>query len=57
MNLIYIGIIVYIILGLVGYSSIGGVGARPGGERKPSLWRKALVVLLWPLAMIGAIEG
>ena len=57
MNNHHIGIAIYLALGLLGYTSIGGVGAQLEGEKKPPLWRKAIVVLFWPLAMIGAIEG
>jgi hypothetical protein len=48
---------VYFLLGLLGYSSIGGVGADLDASKKPSLVRRFLVILFWPLAMIGAIEG
>jgi len=51
------GIAIYIVLGLLGYLTISGTGAGVDGKQKPSLLRKAAVVLLWPLAMIGAIEG
>ena len=53
----YIAISIYLVLGLLGYTSVGGVGAHVAGEKKPPIWRRALVILLWPLAMIGAIEG
>jgi hypothetical protein len=52
-----IGIAIYFALGLLGYLTISGTGAGVDGQQKPSLARKAMVVLLWPLAMIGAIEG
>jgi len=48
---------VYFLLGLLGYSNIGGVGAAFDASKKPSLFRRLLVILFWPLAMIGAIEG
>ena len=57
MHLRYIVAGVYLAFGLLQYSSIGGVGAALEGKKAPSLWRKVLVILLWPLAMIGAIEG
>ena len=57
MKWIYIATSVYIVLGLLGFASIGSAGARLEGRRNPSLLRKVLVILLWPLAAIGAIEG
>jgi hypothetical protein len=57
MKLIYIAISIYIVLGLLGYASIGSAGAQLDGSRNPSLLRKLLVILLWPLAAIGAIDG
>jgi hypothetical protein len=57
MHLRYILAGIYIAFGLLQYSSIGGVGAQIQGVKEPPLWRKVLVILLWPLAMIGAIEG
>jgi hypothetical protein len=57
MSTFHMGIAIYIVLGLLGYLTIGGTGAGVDGKQKPSLLRKAAVVLLWPLAMIGAIEG
>jgi hypothetical protein len=53
----HIGVAIYFALGLLGYLTISGTGAGLDGKQKPSLTRKAMVVLLWPLAMIGAIEG
>jgi hypothetical protein len=52
-----IALAVYFLLGLLGYSNIGGVGADLDASKKPSLFRRSLVILFWPLAMIGAIEG
>jgi hypothetical protein len=57
MSTFHTGIAIYIVLGLLGYLTISGTGAGHDGKQKPSLFRKAMVVLLWPLAMIGAIEG
>jgi hypothetical protein len=57
MNLWHVGIAIYVVFGILGYCSIGGAGARLEGEERPPLWRKLIVVTLWPLAMIGAIEG
>jgi hypothetical protein len=57
MKLIYVAIGIYIVLGVLGYASIGSVGAQLDGRGKPSLLRKVLVILLWPLAAIGAIQG
>ena len=57
MHLRYVLAGIYIAFGLLQYSSIGGVGAELEGKKGPPLWRKVLVILLWPLAMIGAIEG
>jgi hypothetical protein len=56
MSTFHMGIAIYIVLGLLGYLTISGTGAGADGKRKPSLLRKAAVILLWPLAMIGAIE-
>jgi hypothetical protein len=56
-NGFHIGVAIYFALGLLGYLTISGTGAGLDGKQKPSLARKAMVVLLWPLAMIGAIEG
>jgi hypothetical protein len=47
----------YFVFGLLGYSNIGGVGANLDSSKRPSLVRRFLVILFWPLAMIGAIEG
>jgi hypothetical protein len=52
-----IALALYCILGLLGYSNIGGVGAEIDSSRKPSFLHRILVILFWPLAMIGAIEG
>jgi hypothetical protein len=52
-----IALTLYFILGLVGYSNIGGIGAEIDSSQKPSFLRRILVVLFWPLAMVGAIEG
>ena len=57
MHLRYVIAGIYIAFGLLQYSSIGGVGAELEAKKGPPLWRKVLVILLWPLAMIGAIEG
>jgi hypothetical protein len=57
MHLRYILIGIYLVFGLFQYASIGGAGAQLDGTKKPPLWRKLLVIVLWPLAMIGAIEG
>jgi hypothetical protein len=57
MSTFHLGIAIYMVLGLLGYLTISGTGAGFDGRQKTSLWRKAMVVLLWPLAMIGAIEG
>jgi hypothetical protein len=57
MKLIYVAIGIYIALGVLGYASIGSAGAQIDGRGKPSLLRKFLVILLWPLAAIGAIQG
>ena len=51
------GTVADIVLGLLGYASIGSAGAQLDGSRNPSLLRKLLVILLWPLAAIGAIDG
>jgi len=55
MHLRYVALVIYLVLGLFGYASYGGVGTGLDGKQKTPVWRKALVVLLWPLAMIGAI--
>jgi len=47
---------VYLVLGILGYSNISGVGASVGKQAPTPLWRKVMVVVLWPLAMIGAID-
>jgi hypothetical protein len=52
-----IAVAIYLVLGLLGYSSIGGIGAELDPVKKPSRVRRVLVILLWPLAMIGVIEG
>ena len=52
-----IALALYFVFGLLGYSNIGGVGAALDSSKKPSLFRRFLVILFWPLAMIGAIEG
>jgi hypothetical protein len=57
MKLIYIAISIYLVLGVLGYASIGSAGAQLDGRIKPSLIRKVCVILLWPLAAIGAIQG
>jgi hypothetical protein len=57
MSTFHLGIAIYMVLGLLGYLTISGTGAGFDGRQKTSFWRKAMVVLLWPLAMIGAIEG
>jgi hypothetical protein len=53
----HIGLAIYLGIGLFGFMSIGGLGATREGEKKAPLWRKALAIVFWPLAMIGAIEG
>ena len=53
----HIFLVIYVACGLFGFISIGGLGARREGEKKPPLWRKLLAIVFWPLAMIGAIEG
>jgi hypothetical protein len=52
-----IALTIYLAFGLLGYISISGVGAGSDGKRKVSRIRKVLAILLWPLAMIGAIEN
>jgi hypothetical protein len=52
-----IALTLYFVFGLLGYSNIGGIGADLERTRKPSFLRRILVILFWPLAMIGAIEG
>jgi hypothetical protein len=52
-----IGLAIYLTLGLMGYISISSVGAGSDGKKKPSRVSKVLVILLWPLAMIGAIKA
>lgn len=52
-----IAVTLYFIFGVLGFSNIGGAGAELEPARKPSLFRRLLVILFWPLAMIGAIEG
>ncbi len=47
---------VYLLLGFLGYSNISGVGTSLGSKTPTPLWRKVMVVALWPLAMIGAID-
>jgi len=57
MKLISIAICIYLLLGVLGYWGNGGTsGIELVGGKKPSLARRVLVVLFWPLAMIGAIE-
>lgn len=56
-HVLEIALAVYFLLGVLGYSNIGGVGASLESSNKPSLFRRFLVILFWPLAMIGAIEG
>lgn len=53
----HIGLVIYLAFGLFGFMSIGGLGAKRGGEKKTALWRKLMAIVFWPLAMIGAIEG
>ena len=52
-----IALTIYLAFGLLGYISISGVGAGSDGRPKASRIRKVLAILLWPLAMIGAIEN
>ena len=52
-----IALVLYFLVGVIGYGTIGGAGAELEPAKKPSLFRRALIVVLWPLAMIGAIEG
>jgi hypothetical protein len=47
---------VYLLLGILGYNSISGAGTRVGKKAPTPLWKKVMVVVLWPLAMIGAID-
>jgi hypothetical protein len=53
----HIGLVIYLGIGLFGFISIGGLGAERAGGKKAPLWRKAMAIVFWPLAMIGAIEG
>ena len=53
----YIGIAIYLLLGLFAYTSVGGAGADMKGEKKTPIWRRLVIIVLWPLAMIGAIQG
>jgi hypothetical protein len=57
MKLYEIGFGIYLALGLLGYIAIAGRGTCADPEKKPPFWRRALIVALWPLAMIGAIES
>jgi hypothetical protein len=57
MKLIEIGLGIYLALGLLGYIGIAGRVTCSDPEKKPPFWRRAMVVVLWPLAMIGAIES
>jgi len=58
MKLIYIAISVYLLLGILGYwGNSGTSGIELVGGKKASLARRIFLVLLWPLAMIGAIEA
>jgi hypothetical protein len=52
-----IGIAIYLALGLLGYIAISGVGTGFNRKQKLSRVNKLLVILLWPLAMIGAIKA
>jgi hypothetical protein len=52
-----IGLAIYLAIGLFGFMSIGGLGAKRDGEKKTPLWRKLMAIVFWPLAVIGAIEG
>jgi hypothetical protein len=56
MKLFEIGIAIYFALGLLGYISIAGTGDRVGSKKTPSFWGKVLVIVFWPLAMVGAID-
>ena len=53
----HVGLAIYLAIGLFGFMSIGGMGAKRAGEKKTPLWRKLMAIVFWPLAMIGAIEG
>ncbi len=53
----HIGLVIYLVFGLFGFMSIGGMGAKREGEKKTPLWKKLMAVVFWPLAMIGAIDG
>ena len=52
-----IALALYFIFGVLGYSNIGGASVELDSHKKPSFLRRVLVILFWPLAMIGAIEG
>lgn len=56
MHYFYIGIVIYLVLGLLGYGVFGSAGAALEPSKKPSILRRTMVILFWPLAMIGAIE-
>jgi hypothetical protein len=56
MKLLEIGFAIYLALGLLGYIGIAGGADCVGSGPKPRFWRKVLVVVLWPLAMVGAID-
>jgi|HubBroStandDraft_6_1064221.scaffolds.fasta_scaffold1545936_2 hypothetical protein len=53
----HIGLAIYLAIGLFGFMSIGGLGAKREGEKKAPMWRRLIAIVFWPLAMIGAIEG
>jgi hypothetical protein len=53
----HIGLAIYLAIGLFGFMSIGGLGAKRDGEKKAPMWRRLIAIVFWPLAMIGAIEG
>lgn len=53
----HIGLAIYLVFGLFGFMSIGGLGATREGEKRKPLWKKLMAIVFWPLAMIGAIEG
>lgn len=58
MKLIYIAITAYLLLGVLGYwGNSSTTGIELVGGKKPSLIRRIFIVMLWPLAMIGAIEA
>ncbi|HTP70534.1 MAG TPA: hypothetical protein VMJ35_16615 [Dongiaceae bacterium] len=58
MKLFYIAISVYLLLGVLGYwGNSGTTGIELVGGKKASVARRIFVILLWPLAMIGAIEA